>query len=96
MKDTEKAWKSLSVVIPVYNEEDVIARCVDSILKNKSADMEIILVNDGSKDRTADVIRCIKDKRVRLFELEKNSGILYDSNIASICIDLFRNKRFKF
>lgn len=40
----------LSVIIPVYNTEDYLVRCVDSVLANKGINMEIILVDDGSTD----------------------------------------------
>ena len=40
----------LSVIVPVYNVEEYLAECVDSLLKQTLSDMEIILVDDGSKD----------------------------------------------
>ncbi len=40
----------LSVIVPVYNVEKYLAACVDSLLKQTLSDMEIILVDDGSKD----------------------------------------------
>ena len=45
----------LSVVIPVYNTEDYLQRCVDSVLENRSIDMEIILVDDGSTDSSPSI-----------------------------------------
>lgn len=44
-----------SVIIPVYNAEKTLCRCVDSLLAESYSDMEIILVNDGSKDRSGEI-----------------------------------------
>ena len=43
--------KKISVIIPVYNVEKYLARCLNSIIKNTYKNIEIILVNDGSKDK---------------------------------------------
>ncbi len=64
----------VSVVIPAYNEEDVIRGCIESVLKNNFKNMEIIVVDDGSKDRTVEEVRSIKDRRVKVVQLKKNSG----------------------
>lgn len=66
---------TVSFIIPAYNEEETIVGTIKSVLesdypKNK---LEIIVVNDGSSDRTADVVKTIKDKRVKLIN-KKNSG----------------------
>ncbi len=47
----------LSIIIPCYNAERWVARCLDSILNQGVDDMEIIAVNDGSKDGTLSVLR---------------------------------------
>ncbi|MCF2707022.1 glycosyltransferase family 2 protein [Arcanobacterium haemolyticum] len=47
---------TLTIVVPCYNSEDYLARCVDSMLHPWADDVEIILVNDGSKDGTARII----------------------------------------
>ena len=43
----------LSIVIPVYNVEDTLDRCVESVLRQGIGDFEVILVDDGSRDRSA-------------------------------------------
>lgn len=47
----------ISVIVPVYNTEKYIRKCLDSILAQKMNDYEIIVVNDGSKDNSADIIK---------------------------------------
>ena len=47
----------MSVLIAAYNEEKVIARTVESILANGYEDLEIVVVDDGSKDQTLSVLR---------------------------------------
>ena len=49
--------RKLSVIIPCYNVEDYVGKCIESVLDNKIKDIEIILVNDGSKDNTLDIIK---------------------------------------
>jgi dolichyl-phosphate beta-glucosyltransferase len=79
---SETATIDLSVVIPAYNEEERLPVCLDEIFeffeKNKSLKYEIIVVNDGSKDTTSDVVLKYTDKytsdRIRLLEFEVNRG----------------------
>ncbi len=54
--------KKISVIIPVYNVEKYLARCIESILKNTYKNIEIILVNDGSKDTSQNIINNYKKK----------------------------------
>lgn len=68
----------ISFVIPVYNEEESLGLLCDKIMQNIPAgcDAEIIFVNDGSTDRSVDVIKemIAKDKRVHLISFRKNFG----------------------
>lgn len=52
----------VSVIVPVYNGEKYLARAVESILAQTMKDIEIILVDDGSEDGTADIIKSYKEK----------------------------------
>ena len=54
--------KKISIIIPVYNVEKYISRCLDSILANTYQNTEIILVNDGSKDDSQKIIEEYKKK----------------------------------
>lgn len=62
--------KLVSVLIPVYNREEVVTECVDSVLAQSYSHMEILLVDDGSTDRTLEICRRLaeKDSRIRLLE----------------------------
>lgn len=65
----------LSVVVPVYNASNILARCIDSILDNTYQNLEVILVDDGSKDDSGKICDeyAQKDCRIRVFH-QKNHG----------------------
>ena len=46
----------VSVIVPVYNQEKYIGRCIDSILSQTISDFELILIDDGSKDKSLDIL----------------------------------------
>ena len=65
----------VSIIVPIYNAETKLKRCINSILSQSFSDFELILVNDGSTD-SSDVIckeSCKKDRRIRYFRKE-NTG----------------------
>lgn len=64
----------VSIVVPAYNTEKYIKRCVDSILNQTFKDFEIIIVNDGSTDNTSRIISGYIDDRVRCID-KKNGGV---------------------
>jgi len=74
----------VSVVMCVFNEEDYIEDTIDSILAQTLADFEFIIVNDGSTDRTLDLLETFgkKDKRIKLTSNPKNLGIAKSINIG--------------
>ena len=71
----------LSVIIPAYNCADTVGETIDSILAQDISFMEVIVVNDGSTDRTGDVLReyAQKEKRVRIFTTQ-NKGPAHARN----------------
>jgi len=65
----------ISVIVPAYNVEEYLAACLDSILRQTFSDYEIILINDGSTDRTAEIIsQYSSNPRIRV-HTQQNSGI---------------------
>jgi glycosyltransferase involved in cell wall biosynthesis len=64
----------VTAVIPVYNGERFIADAVHSVLTQTEADVEVVVVDDGSTDGTAEVVRAISDGRVR-YTHQANAGV---------------------
>jgi glycosyltransferase involved in cell wall biosynthesis len=62
----------VSVVIPVFNEESEVGRCLQSLKKQSLKNLEIILVDDGSTDKTPDVINKLKSEFKNLILLKQN------------------------
>lgn len=73
----------LSVIVPCYNRERYIERCLNSIINQTYKNLEIIVVDDGSTDGTKDIISSISDKRIK-YIYQKNSGV---SNARNMGID---------
>lgn len=76
----------LSIIIPAYNVEEYIGACIDSILSQSYENYEVIVIDDGSSDRTVEIVReySKKDTRVKLLQ-QKNSGPLMARNIGIEC-----------
>ncbi|MBE9639612.1 glycosyltransferase family 2 protein [Salipiger mangrovisoli] len=72
----------VSVVMPCYNSEKHLAEAINSILSQSYKNIEFIILNDGSKDSTAEIIRSFaaEDPRIRFHDLEKNGGLINASN----------------
>ena len=66
----------ISVIVPVYNVEEYLEECLESIQKQTYSDIEVILVNDGSTDRSKEICEqyCEKDSRFKLVNQE-NKGL---------------------
>lgn len=65
----------VSVIVPVYNTEKYLERCIDSIISQSFKDFELIIINDGSKDKSLSIMKehARKDKRIRVFD-QNNKG----------------------
>lgn len=70
---------AISVIIPAYNAEATIAETIGSVQKQTFTDLEIIVINDGSTDRTLEVLQKIPDPRLKVFSY-KNSGVSVSRN----------------
>ena len=73
--------KDISIIVPIYNAEKYIEKCIDSILNQTKKELEIILINDGSTDNTESIIKTYKDKRIKYFK-NTNHGIGYTRNFG--------------
>lgn len=73
----------VTVIIPAYNSEEYIGRCLDSVLSQTFQDFEILVINDGSKDNTGEIVKeySKKDKRIKYME-QKNMGVARTRNRA--------------
>ena len=71
----------ISVVIPVYNREKYIKECIDSVLNQTYQNFEIIIVDDGSTDKTVEIIESINDERIKLFK-NNHLGVSEATNFA--------------
>jgi glycosyltransferase involved in cell wall biosynthesis len=63
-----------SIIIPVYNKEKYLKRCIDSVLNQYYKVYEIIIIDDGSTDKSEDIIKYYCDERIRFFS-KKNGGV---------------------
>ena len=74
----------LSVIIPVHNEEKSLRRCLDSILSQSFADLEIICVDDGSSDRSADILQDYvnREPRVHATAFQRRLGTVVARKLA--------------
>lgn len=65
----------ISVIIPVYNAEKYLDQCLQSVLNQSFTDFELLLINDGSKDRSGEIcdINAEKDQRIKVFH-QQNAG----------------------
>ena len=64
----------VSVVIPAYNHEQFIGAAIDSVLQQSMQNFELVIVDDGSTDNTAVVIKSYKDDRIRYFHQENQDA----------------------
>lgn len=73
----------ISIIVPVYNGDKYLSRCVDSILSQTFQDFELLLVDDGSKDISSDICDnyAAKDQRIKVFH-KKNGGVSSARNIG--------------
>ena len=71
----------VSIIIPVYNGERYLREAIDSVLNQIYKNIEVIIVNDGSKDKSEEIIKSYKDSRIRYFRKE-NGGVASALNLG--------------
>lgn len=64
----------ITVIIPVYNMEKYIERCLLSVCNNTYKNLQIICINDGSTDGTIDILNRFKQKNDRIYIIDKENG----------------------
>lgn len=79
----ENTNPQISVIVPVYNAEKYLRRCVDSILTQTFTDFELLLIDDGSKDKSGKICDeyANRDHRVKVFHKE-NGGVSSARNVG--------------
>lgn len=76
----------ISVIVPIYNVEKYLARCVDSIVNQTYKNLEIILVDDGSPDRCPKMCDDYAEKDSRIKVVHKKNGGLSDARNAGMAV----------
>ena len=73
----------VSIIIPIYNVENYIGKCIDSVINQTWKKIEIICVNDGTLDNSMEVEqqKADKDSRIRIINIE-NSGLSVARNVG--------------
>lgn len=83
---SEKKENLVSVIVPVYNVEDYLENCVESLLKQTYKNIEILLINDGSTDNSSKICDNYgkKDSRIKVYHKE-NEGVSKARNLGLEC-----------
>lgn len=73
----------ISIIIPIYNGEKYLSKCLDSILAQRFTDFELLLINDGSVDSSLEICRryATNDERIRIFDIP-NGGVSAARNLG--------------
>lgn len=74
----------VSVIVPVYNVEKYLERCILSIINQTYRNIEIILVDDGSKDKSGEICDNFADRDTRIKVIHKNNGGISDARNAGL------------
>lgn len=73
----------VSVIVPAYNAEAFIGQTLDSVLSQTYKNIEVLVMNDGSQDRTAEIVEVIAQEDSRIILLQQlNAGVAAARNLA--------------
>ncbi|MGB3299731.1 MAG: glycosyltransferase family 2 protein, partial [Phormidesmis sp.] len=73
----------VSVIIPAYNAEKTLLETIESVLQQSFCDFELIVVNDGSTDRTVDILNTVDDVRLKTLSVV-NGGVSAARNLGIV------------
>ena len=76
----------ISVIVPTYNRASLLKRCLKSIFAQGYDNLELIVVNDGSTDGTAEYLKSVNDfseQKVIAFHLKENQGLPHALNVGA-------------
>lgn len=76
--------KIVSIIIPIFNQEKYISRCLNSLINQSFSDIEIIAVNDGSEDKSSEIIEEMSLQDNRIVAINKNNGGVIDAVCCGI------------
>lgn len=60
----------ISIIVPVYNAEKYLKKCLDSLVNQTKKELEFILINDGSTDKSEEIIKHIKIKELNILKIK--------------------------
>lgn len=74
----------VSIIIPIFNVEDYLVECLDSVINQTFRNMEIICIDDVSTDNSLNILReyALKDSRIIILQNEHNGGLSYTRNVG--------------
>lgn len=74
--------QTVTLLMPVYNRQDLVISSIKSVIKQTHKSIQLVIYNDGSTDKTLDIISTIanKDKRIKIINCTENNGIVYARN----------------
>lgn len=70
-----------SVIIPLYNKEKFITRSIESVLNQTFSDFELIIIDDGSTDKSLSTVESLQSEKIKIFS-QKNAGVSAAHNIV--------------
>lgn len=76
----ENFLEKVSVIMPVFNGERYLKKAIESILNQTYKEIEFLIIDDGSTDKSVDIASSFKDERIRLYKNGHNQGIVYTLN----------------
>ena len=84
----------VSIIVPVYNLEGYVTNCLNSLVNQTYRNLEILCIDDGSADKSADVIKAFAEKDDRVIYLYKENGGV--SSARNMGLDMFKGEYVMF